>query len=133
MKKYKVTACYYTYCTAVVEAESAERAAEIAADMDGGDFKQSGELSDWHINSVTELVPTLKPVHKPFAAAYYEFVNRARGEEGTKQMLAEYFEFMFNNQPPEKFVNKYGYPAYTSISDHWDMWRNHNDYEKSHA
>ena len=54
-KKYKVTACYYTYCTTFVEADSAEQAAEKANDMDGGDFKQSGELSDWHINSIVEV------------------------------------------------------------------------------
>jgi hypothetical protein len=57
MKTYKVTACYYTYCTTTVEAESEEQAQEIAKDMDGGDFKQSGELGDWHINDVTEVTP----------------------------------------------------------------------------
>ena len=57
MKTYKVTACYYTYCTTTVDAETEEQAEQIAREMDGGDFKQSGELSDWHINDVTEVTP----------------------------------------------------------------------------
>jgi hypothetical protein len=55
MKKFKVTACYSTYCTAEVEAENEDQAYEIAKDMDGGDFKESGELGDWHINEVKEV------------------------------------------------------------------------------
>ena len=55
MKKYKVTACYYTYCTAVVEAETEDEAYNIAQEMDGGSFKESGELGDWHINDVQEI------------------------------------------------------------------------------
>jgi hypothetical protein len=55
VKTYKVTACYYTYCTAIVEAETEEAAYEMARDMDGGDFKQSNELGDWHIKSVDEV------------------------------------------------------------------------------
>ena len=55
MKTFKVTACYFTYCTATVEAESEEQAYELAREMDGGDFKQSGELGDWHINDIQEL------------------------------------------------------------------------------
>jgi hypothetical protein len=55
MKKFRVTACYYTYCTAVVEAETEEEAQAIAKEMDGGDFKASGELGDWHINNVEEI------------------------------------------------------------------------------
>jgi hypothetical protein len=54
MKTYKVTACYYTYCTANVRAKTEEEAYQIAREMDGGDFKQSNELGDWHINSVEE-------------------------------------------------------------------------------
>jgi len=55
MKKFKVTACYYTYCTAEVEAETEDDAFEKARDMDGGDFKPSHENFDWHINQVTEI------------------------------------------------------------------------------
>ena len=55
MKKFKVYACYYTYCTAVVEAETEEEAQAIAKHMDGGDFKASGELGDWHINHAEEI------------------------------------------------------------------------------
>ena len=55
MKTYKITACYYTYCTTTVEAESEEQAFELAREMDGGHFEQSGELGDWHINDIQEL------------------------------------------------------------------------------
>lgn len=55
MKKFRVTACYYTYCTAVVEADTEDEAYKLAREMDGGDFKESGELGDWHINDVTEI------------------------------------------------------------------------------
>lgn len=56
MKKFKVTACYYTYCTAVVEAEDVEQAYEIALDMDGGSFDQHPtQQHDWHINDVQEI------------------------------------------------------------------------------
>ena len=57
MKTYKVTACYNTYCTTTVEAESEEQAQEIAQDMDGGDFHYSGKLGDWNIIDVTEVTP----------------------------------------------------------------------------
>ena len=55
MKKFKVTAAYYTYCTAEVEAETEEEAFEMARDMDGGDFTPSHENYDWHINDVKEI------------------------------------------------------------------------------
>jgi hypothetical protein len=55
MKKYRVTACYRTYCTAVVEADTAEQAEAIAEEMDGGDFKESGELGDWQIVHAEEI------------------------------------------------------------------------------
>lgn len=55
MKKFKITACYYTYCTAVVEAEGEEQAYELARDMDGGDFEASNDNTDWHINDVQEI------------------------------------------------------------------------------
>ena len=55
MKKFKVHACYYTYCTAVVEAETAEQAEAIAKEMDGGDFTPSHENYDWHINHAEEV------------------------------------------------------------------------------
>ena len=55
MKTYKVTACYTTYCTAIVQAESEDEAYALAREMDGGDFRQSGELGDWHINTVEEV------------------------------------------------------------------------------
>lgn len=55
MKKFKVTACYYTYCTAMVEAEDEEQAYELARDMDGGSFEASNDNHDWHINDVVEV------------------------------------------------------------------------------
>jgi len=55
MKTYKVTACYFTYCTAEVEAENEDQAYQIAREMDGGDFKESNELGDWHINDIQEI------------------------------------------------------------------------------
>ena len=55
MKKFKVTACYYTYCTAVVEAEDAEQAEAIAKKMDGSEFTPSNERGDWHINHAEEI------------------------------------------------------------------------------
>jgi hypothetical protein len=55
MKKFKVYACYHTYCTAVVEAETAEQAEAIAKEMDGGDFTPSHENYDWHINHAEEI------------------------------------------------------------------------------
>jgi len=66
MKKFKVYACYHTYCTAVVEAETAEQAEAIAKEMDGSDFKESGELGDWHINHAEEMKDeTNLPVRHP--------------------------------------------------------------------
>ncbi len=55
MPKFKVTAAYYTYCTAVVEADDVQQAYKIAKEMDGADFKESNELSDWTIHEVTEI------------------------------------------------------------------------------
>lgn len=55
MKTYKVTACYFTYCTAEVQAENEDQAYQIAREMDGGDFKESNELGDWHINDIQEI------------------------------------------------------------------------------
>lgn len=55
MKIYKITASYVTYCTAFVEAENEELAYEMANEMDGGDFKQNGELGNWEIENVIEV------------------------------------------------------------------------------
>jgi hypothetical protein len=38
-----------------VEAESEEQAFELARDMDGGDFTDSRDCHDWHINDIEEL------------------------------------------------------------------------------
>lgn len=61
MKKYRVTARYHTYCTAVVEAETAEQAETIAEEMDGGDFKENGELGDWQIVHAEEIKDAIQP------------------------------------------------------------------------
>lgn len=55
MKKFKVTACYYTYCTTEIEAEDMDDAFATAKYMDGGDFNPSNENFDWHINQVEEI------------------------------------------------------------------------------
>ena len=58
MKQYKVTACYTVYCYANVEAENEDDAYTLAKQMDGGDFEMEEDygLSDWHIDSVKEIV-----------------------------------------------------------------------------
>jgi len=53
MKTYKVQAMYTTYVYQFIEAESDEQAWEIAHDLDGGSFKDSG-YGDWDIYSVEE-------------------------------------------------------------------------------
>lgn len=55
MKKYKVVAVYYSSCTAEVEAESEDHAYELAQEMDGASFTDSGQNHDWHINHVEEI------------------------------------------------------------------------------
>ncbi len=55
MKKFKVTACYYTFCTAEIEAENEEEAYTLARELDGGAFTASGMNEDWHINDVQEI------------------------------------------------------------------------------
>ena len=54
MKTYRVEAQYITYVYVDIEAEDADQAWEIASDMDGGDFKESG-FGDWGITNVEEL------------------------------------------------------------------------------
>lgn len=58
MKRYKVTACYTVYCYATVDAENEDEAHALAQQMDGGDFEMEEDygLSDWHIDSVKEIV-----------------------------------------------------------------------------
>ena len=55
MPKFRTMAVYYTYCTAIIEADNAEQAYQLAKDADGIDFKPSNESYDWHINEVTEI------------------------------------------------------------------------------
>jgi hypothetical protein len=52
-KKFKVHASYITYLDATVEAETMEEAIQLAREMDGGDFKDTG-LGDWNIDEVFE-------------------------------------------------------------------------------
>ena len=58
-KKFKVIASYLTFCELEIEAENEDQAWEIAKDADGGDFEplngRWNELSDWHINDVSEM------------------------------------------------------------------------------
>jgi len=46
MKRYKVIAAYYSYCTAEIEAETEDEAYETARGMDGGSFTPSNENYD---------------------------------------------------------------------------------------
>lgn len=55
MPKFRARAVYYTYCTAFIEADSAEEAYKLAKDADGIDFKPSNESYDWHIDEVVEV------------------------------------------------------------------------------
>lgn len=55
MKKYKITAYYYTYCYAEVEATDEDQAYDIARDMDGGSFSSSADRGDWRIVGVEEI------------------------------------------------------------------------------
>lgn len=59
MKKFKVLASYRTYVYALVEAEDADQAYDIARDMDGGDFEREkwDDLLDWSIDDVEEVAP----------------------------------------------------------------------------
>lgn len=54
MKTYKVTAQNITYFYATIEAESYEQAQEIANNLDGATFEDSGH-GDWDIYSVEEV------------------------------------------------------------------------------
>lgn len=54
MKRFKATACYYTYCTAEIEAEDEDQAIEMARQMDGGSFT-STDKGDWRIIDVEEM------------------------------------------------------------------------------
>ena len=51
MKSYKVMAKYTTYVYTFIEAENDEQAWDIAHELDGGTFKDSG-YGDWDIDSV---------------------------------------------------------------------------------
>jgi hypothetical protein len=58
LKKFKVTACYTVYCYATVEAATEEEAYITSKEMDGGDFEMEEDygLSDWHIESIVEVI-----------------------------------------------------------------------------
>jgi hypothetical protein len=53
MKKFKIHASYVSYVEATVEAENLDEAREIAYNMDGGDFKDTG-LGDWNVDNIFE-------------------------------------------------------------------------------
>ena len=53
MKTFKVQASYTTFLDAVIEAETLEQALDIAREMDGAEFKDTG-LGDWSIDNVFE-------------------------------------------------------------------------------
>ena len=53
MKKFKIQASYVSYVEATIEADSLDEAKQIAYEMDGGDFKNTG-YGDWNIDEITE-------------------------------------------------------------------------------
>lgn len=57
MKKYRAIATYTVWVETTIEAENEDDAWDIALEMDGGDFERmrGDELSDWHINDITEV------------------------------------------------------------------------------
>lgn len=58
MKKFKVFACYKTYCTVEVEAEDADQAEAIAKKIDGDQFTPSKGYFDWDIYHAEEIEDT---------------------------------------------------------------------------
>lgn len=54
MKRFKATACYYTYCTVEFEAEDHDQAYDMARDMDGASFTNT-DKGDWRIINVEEV------------------------------------------------------------------------------
>jgi hypothetical protein len=53
-KRYKVMATHTTYVVAYVEAATSEEAWELAINLDGSDFDDSG-FGDWDIYSLDEV------------------------------------------------------------------------------
>jgi hypothetical protein len=53
MKTFKVQASYTTFLDATIEAETIEQAFDIAREMDGAEFKDTG-LGDWSIDNIFE-------------------------------------------------------------------------------
>ena len=54
-KKYKVYAICSYVLTAEIEAESEEQAWDIAYDLEGDQFKEVDNCSDWQIDQVSEI------------------------------------------------------------------------------
>jgi hypothetical protein len=59
MKKFRVIACFQSFCSLEVEAENEDQAWQIAKDTDGASFEPLGnrfnEFNDWHISDVSEV------------------------------------------------------------------------------
>jgi hypothetical protein len=53
MAKFKIQASYVSYVGATIEADSLDEAKQIAYDMDGGDFKDTG-YGDWNVDNIQE-------------------------------------------------------------------------------
>jgi hypothetical protein len=52
-KTFKIQASYTVFLDATVEAENLDEARDIAYNMDGGDFKDTG-MGDWNIDNIFE-------------------------------------------------------------------------------
>ena len=55
MTKFKIYASYTSYVEATIEADNVDEAKQIAYDMDGGDFKDTG-YGDWNIDEVSPIL-----------------------------------------------------------------------------
>ena len=55
MKTFKVTATYSNFCTVEIEAESEDKAYEIAQELDGGLFTPCEAVEDWRIYDIQEV------------------------------------------------------------------------------
>jgi hypothetical protein len=64
MPNFKIHASYISYVEATIEAKNLDEAKQIAYDMDGGDFKDTG-YGDWNIDAVAEVEPYTCPKFEP--------------------------------------------------------------------
>ena len=130
LRTYKVTASYTVFLETQIEAHNETSAWEVARNADASMFSAVNK-DNWTISRVVEIESLLKSEHRPFAAAYHDFVDVRPSRLETDRMIADYFASIETGDS-NPFIQKHGMPSYTSISDHWDMWRNKAAYEGDH-